>query len=92
MSVLEIIFLLIIAGIAGSIGQSLVGFSSGGCIISIAVGFIGALIGTWIAENMNLPKILVIDIGEVSFPLVWAILGAVVFTAILSLISPRRRN
>jgi len=92
MSFLEIIILLIIAGIAGSIGQALAGFSSGGCFLSIAVGFIGALIGTWIAENMNLPEILVINVGEVKFPVVWAILGAVVFTAILSLISPRRKN
>jgi hypothetical protein len=34
----------------------------------------------------------VINVGEVAFPVVWAILGAVVFTAILSLITPRGRN
>ena len=92
MTLLEIILLLIIAGIAGSIGQALTGFSRGGCFLSIAVGFIGALIGTWIAQNMNLPEILVVDIGEVTFPVVWAILGAVVFTGILSLLSPGRRK
>lgn len=92
MTLLEIILLLLIAGISGSIGQALTGFSRGGCFLSIAVGFIGALIGTWIAQNMNLPDILVIDIGKVSFPVVWAILGAVVFTAILSLITPGRRK
>ncbi|HKB85790.1 MAG TPA: GlsB/YeaQ/YmgE family stress response membrane protein [Ignavibacteriaceae bacterium] len=91
MSFLEIIILLIIAGISGSIGQALVGFSSGGCFLSIAVGFIGALIGTWLANKMNLPELFVINVGEVSFPVVWAIIGAVVFTAILSLITPRRR-
>ncbi len=92
MSFLEIIILLIIAGISGSIGQTLVGFSRGGCFLSIAVGFIGALIGTWLAHKMNLPEIFVINVGEVAFPVVWAILGAVVFTAILSLITPRGRN
>ena len=92
MSFLEIIILLIIAGISGSIGQALVGFSRGGCFLSIAVGFIGALIGTWLAHKMNLPEIFVINVGEVAFPVVWAILGAVVFTAILSLITPRGRN
>lgn len=92
MSFLEIIILLIIAGISGSIGQALVGFSRGGCFLSIAVGFIGALIGTWLAHKMNLPEIFVINVGEVAFPVVWAILGAVVFTAILSLITPRERN
>lgn len=92
MSFLEIIILLIIAGISGSIGQALVGFSSGGCFLSIAVGFIGSFIGTWLAHKMNLPEIFVINVGDVAFPVVWAILGAVVFTAILSLITPRGRN
>ena len=45
----EIIILLIIAGITGGIGRSLVGFKRGGCIISIVVGFIGAYIGTILA-------------------------------------------
>lgn len=92
MSFLEIIILLIIAGISGSIGRALAGFSKGGCLISIAVGFIGALLGTWIAHKMNLPEVFIINIGEVTFPVVWAILGAVIFTAVLSLITPRRRN
>ena len=39
MSFMEIIILLIIAGISGAIGQALTGFSSGGCFLSIAVGF-----------------------------------------------------
>jgi uncharacterized membrane protein YeaQ/YmgE (transglycosylase-associated protein family) len=43
---IDILISLIIAGIAGSIARSLSGFSRGGCIISIVVGFIGAIIGT----------------------------------------------
>ena len=92
MSFLEIIILLIIAGIAGAIGQALTGFSRGGCFLSIVVGFIGALIGTWIAHKMNLPEIFIINVGDIAFPVVWAILGAVVFTAILGLLSPGRRT
>lgn len=92
MSFSEIIILLIIAGISGAIGQALTGFSRGGCFLSIAVGFIGALIGTWIAHKMNLPEIFVINVGDVRFPVVWSILGAVVFTAILGLLSPGRRT
>ncbi len=92
MSFFEFIILLIIAGISGSIGQSLTGFSRGGCFLSIVVGFIGAVIGTWIANKINLPEIFVLNIGDISFPIVWAIIGAVVFTAILSLLTPQRRN
>jgi uncharacterized membrane protein YeaQ/YmgE (transglycosylase-associated protein family) len=86
----EFIILLIIAGITGGIAESLVGFSRGGCFISIVVGFIGAIIGTWIADKLHLPEIFVINIGDVAFPVVWAIIGAVVFTGVLSLLSPRR--
>ena len=90
MSILEFVFLLIIAGITGSFGQSLVGYSAGGCFLSIIVGFIGALLGTWIARQIGLPEVLVLNIGGVEFPVLWAIIGAVVFTGILSLLSPRR--
>lgn len=92
MSFFELIILLIIAGITGSIGQALSGFSRGGCFLSIVVGFIGALIGTWISDKIKLPELFVIKIGDVSFPVVWAIIGAVVFTSILNLITPRRKN
>jgi uncharacterized membrane protein YeaQ/YmgE (transglycosylase-associated protein family) len=92
MSILEFLFLLIVAGIVGSIGQSLVGYSAGGCLLSIVVGFIGALLGTWIARKIGLPKVFVLDFGNVEFPVLWAILGAVVFTGVLSLLSPRKSS
>jgi uncharacterized membrane protein YeaQ/YmgE (transglycosylase-associated protein family) len=92
MSLSEIIILLIIAGISGSIGRALTGYSKGGCFLSIVIGFIGALIGTWIARKLDLPEIFSINIGDVTFPVVWAIIGAVVFTAILGLITTGQRN
>lgn len=92
MSIIEFLLLLLIAGITGSIGQALTGFSRGGCFISIVVGFIGALLGTWIARELNLSEIFVINIGDVAFPVVWAIIGGVVFTGILSLLTPRDRR
>lgn len=91
MSFWEIVLLLIIAGICGSIGQALVGFSGGGCIISIVVGFIGALIGSWIAGKLALPDFFVVDIGGTDFPVVWSIIGAALFVGILNLLSPRRK-
>ena len=57
MSFLDIVILLIIAGITGSIARSLVGMDRGGCILSIAVGFVGALIGTWLARELDFPDI-----------------------------------
>lgn len=92
MSLLELLLLLLIAGIAGSIGQSLSGYSKGGCFISIVVGFVGALLGTWISRQLHLPEFFILDIGDVAFPVVWAIIGAALFTGILSLLSSKRKT
>jgi uncharacterized membrane protein YeaQ/YmgE (transglycosylase-associated protein family) len=90
MSLLDLIILLIIAGICGSIAQALVGFSRGGCFLSIAVGFIGALLGSWLAKQFGFPDFFVIEIGDTSYPVVWSIIGAVIFVGILNLLTPRR--
>ncbi len=90
MTLTGIIILLIVAGIAGAIGQALVGFSRGGCIASIVVGFIGAYIGMWLAQQLNLPPIWVIDIQGQAFPVVWAVIGSAIFVGILSLLAGRR--
>ena len=47
MTLLELLVMLIIAAVCGAIGQSIAGMTRGGCLTSIAVGFIGALLGTW---------------------------------------------
>ena len=91
MTILQFILLLCVAGLAGGIGQALAGYSRGGCLVSIALGFIGALLGSWLAGLLGLPGILVITIGGESFPLIWSILGATLFVAVLGALSRRRR-
>lgn len=91
MSLSEIILLLLISGICGSIGRTLAGFSRGGCVISIVVGFIGALIGTWIARKASLPDFFVLNIGGTDFPVVWSIIASALFVAVLSILTPRSR-
>lgn len=90
MSIMGFLLLLLVAAIAGSLGQSLVGFSRGGCIASIAVGLIGAWLGWWLAGQFNLPPFLVITIDGEPFPIVWAIIGSALFSAVLSLFVRRR--
>lgn len=92
MSVTGFILLLVIAGIAGSLGQAIAGFSRGGCIASIVVGFIGAYLGTWVAAQFGLPPIFVVNIEGEPFPVVWAIIGSAIFAAVLSLLFGTRRR
>lgn len=92
MTFLEILLLLLIACICGSISQSLVGYSSGGCLMSIVLGFIGALIGAWLARQLGMPELLPIQIGGTTFPIIWSVIGGALFVALLSLISDRGRH
>ncbi len=90
MTLTGFLLLLIVAAIIGSLGQAIGGFSRGGCLVSIVVGFIGAYIGTWLAGTLGLPDIFVINIEGQTFPLIWAIVGAAVFSAILGALTSRR--
>lgn len=89
-SLLELLLLLLIAGICGGIAQSLAGFSRGGCLVSIAMGFIGALLGTWLARLMSLPEMFAIQIGGTTFPILWSIIGGALFAALLGLLTRSR--
>ena len=86
MSLTGFLILLAIAAICGAIGQSIVGFSRGGCLAAIAVGFVGAYLGWWIATTFHLPTFLVITIEGQAFPIVWAIIGSALFAAVLHLL------
>jgi uncharacterized membrane protein YeaQ/YmgE (transglycosylase-associated protein family) len=86
MTLLGFLLLLLIAAICGGIGQSLAGYSLGGCLVSIVVGFVGAYIGLWIAGKMGLPRIFEITIEGKPFPVVWAVIGSALFTLIVALL------
>jgi uncharacterized membrane protein YeaQ/YmgE (transglycosylase-associated protein family) len=90
MTLMSFLVLLLVAGICGSIGQAIAGYSAGGCLVSIALGFIGALVGMWMSRALGLPELFVISIGGERFPVIWSIIGAAVFVAVLSLITRRR--
>jgi len=90
MTILDVIVLLIIAGLCGALGQAITGFSRGGCLVSIAIGFIGALLGMWLARQLGLPELFTIQIGGTGFPIIWSIIGSALFVAIISLLARSR--
>ena len=89
MTLIDLLLLLLIAGICGSLGQAIAGYSRGGCLVSIALGFVGALLGMWIARAMGLPEMIPVQIGTTTFPIIWSIIGSALFVAIVALISRR---
>jgi len=91
MSLSGLLLLLLIAAIAGSLGQALSGYSLGGCFMSIVVGFIGALLGLWLARQLGMPEPFLLTIGGESFPLLWAIIGSALFSGVLGALSRARK-
>ncbi|HXG66203.1 MAG TPA: GlsB/YeaQ/YmgE family stress response membrane protein [Blastocatellia bacterium] len=89
MTLTSLLILLLVAGICGAIGQAIAGYSRGGCLASIALGFIGALLGSWLAGALGLPELFRVSIGGESFPIIWSIIGSALFVAVISLISRR---
>ena len=90
MSLTSLIVLLIIAAVCGAVGKAIAGSARGGLIVSIVLGFIGALIGPWVARALKLSEPLMVNIGGQPFPVLWSIIGAALFVALLHLISRRR--
>ena len=86
MTLIGFLVLLLIAAICGSVGQSLAGYNLGGCLVSIVVGFIGAYLGIWIADKMDLPRIFEINIDGKPFPVIWAVIGSAIFTLVVALL------
>lgn len=84
-----LIVLIVIAAICGAVGKALAGGVRGGLIASIALGFIGALIGPWVAQQLHLAEPLMLQLSGRPFPIVWSIIGAALFVALLHLISGR---
>jgi uncharacterized membrane protein YeaQ/YmgE (transglycosylase-associated protein family) len=91
MGIIDFVLFLVIAAVCGSVGMALAGYNNKGCLASTAVGFIGAIIGTWIARWLGLPEIFNINLGGAQFPIIWSIIGAVVFSLPLSLLFGRRK-
>jgi len=90
MSITSFLLLLLVAAICGAVGQSLAGYSVGGCLVSAVVGFLGALFGTWLAGQFGLPEPLPVHVGGETFPVLWSIVGSALLVFVLALINRRR--
>ena len=84
---LDLILLLIVAAICGSLGMAIGGYSRGGCLMSIALGFIGALVGMWLARTLALPEFFMLEFGDLRFPIVWSVIGSALFVAVIGFLT-----
>jgi uncharacterized membrane protein YeaQ/YmgE (transglycosylase-associated protein family) len=82
-----LIVLLVVAGVCGAVGRAIGGGTRGGFFVSIAVGFVGALLGMLIAGRFGLPELLMVAVDGHRFPILWSIIGASLFVALMHLLS-----
>lgn len=92
MTILDFAILMVVAAVCGSLGMAISGYSRGGCLVAIALGFIGALIGMWLARVLSLPELFTLELGEVKFPIIWSIIGSALFVAVISLFTRASRT
>ncbi len=85
---LGFIILLIIASICGSIGARIAGYSSTGCLTSIILGFIGALIGTYLSRELGIKDFIYFH----NIPIFWSIIGSAIFIAIIGFLSGHKKQ
>ncbi len=90
MSLIQFLILLVVAAICGALGQSLAGYSLGGCFVSAIVGFIGAFVGMWVARQFGLPEVFEVQVGNEQFPVLWSIVGSALLSLLIGLLSRRR--
>ena len=90
MSLTSLLLLIVIAAICGAVGKAIAGSVRGGLVVSTVLGFIGALLGPWVARQLKLPEPFMVTIGRHPFPVLWSIIGAALFVALIHLLSRRR--
>ncbi|MEQ8764135.1 MAG: hypothetical protein RL885_09420 [Planctomycetota bacterium] len=88
MSFVEFLILLVIAGVCGALGQAIAG-RKGGWLVSIVLGFIGSIVGLWLARLLELPAIFTLEIDDVDFPVVWSIIGSALFVAVITFLTKK---
>lgn len=86
---LSLLSALVVGGIAGWLASLVTGASERmGCLLNIAVGIVGAVIGGWIFDNLDLSRP---PVGRFLSAVVVAFVGATVFLVVLKFLTPGRR-
>jgi len=92
-SLVGLLVLLVIGAICGVIAERLVGISFGGFFAAAVIGFLGAVIGSWLAHAVHAPSLLTITVEGHPMEVVWSIVGAVLLLLLIGLVrrGSRRR-
>jgi uncharacterized membrane protein YeaQ/YmgE (transglycosylase-associated protein family) len=91
MSLNDLLPMIPVAVICGTIARWAVGSSKGGLIINIIIGFVGALVGVVVSRSLNAPVIYDVVVNRRNFPVAYSVVGAVILLAGFGIIiNPRK--
>lgn len=78
MTLIELLLLIVVGAIVGVIAEVIVGHGPGGLFGSVVIGFLGAVLGDWLAIQFGLPVALPVRVGVYTIEVLWAVVGAII--------------
>ncbi|HSW37942.1 MAG TPA: hypothetical protein VLL97_00445 [Acidobacteriota bacterium] len=92
MNAIDFPLIFLVAVVMGTLAQLTSSYSKGGWLSNLGIGFLGAFAGVAAARKLDAPEIYNLAIGVVSFPIIYSVIGAVIFLAAAGLfVRPGRR-
>ncbi len=85
-----LLLLLVIAAVCGAIGKAIAGSARGGLDRLDRARLHRGTGRAGVARMLKLPEPFMVTIGGQAFPVLWSIIGAALFVALIHLISRRR--
>ena len=87
----DILLILVISAICGAIAGAITGAKQSGCWANVGVGLMGSIVGFFLQRMLDLPSVMDLHIGRGRFPVVWTIIGSIVFIVISQLFMPKKK-
>jgi uncharacterized membrane protein YeaQ/YmgE (transglycosylase-associated protein family) len=82
--------LALIACIFGAVSTSLGGPGRGGFVVALLIALVGAVVGPWLARELQLAELINLRVDDQPFPLISSAIGAAVAVTLLHLTSRPR--
>jgi uncharacterized membrane protein YeaQ/YmgE (transglycosylase-associated protein family) len=92
MSLIDLLLTLGVAVVLGTLAQLTSRFSRGGWFVHLGAGFMGGLAGFLVSRSFPVPDVYTLKIGDIKFPITWAIIGSVFFLAALGFFIKNERR
>ncbi len=92
MTYIDLLLITAVALVTGTVAQLTSGYSKGGWIVNLVIGFIGAMAGVHFSRLLDAPLLYNLQVGAVTFPIIYCLIGAVIFLAAIGLAIKPGRN